>query len=617
MWMNRLAAVLSQRFDLISLESQGDAPFHGRYLRIADAVLGIGRLVASGGEALVYELVDLENSTLVGIVKICRFPAGSPEYRKWAVPIRFEGNLRSRLADVELYPARLVEVTGGWIKVQDYLPIDPDNDWATSAPSRPIFEPGLELAQRLEIADGLLRRHGEHGVLLEARGMVLAELERYEEAVIALERATDLFRNESHAGVLRIAPLLAFCHHELYRRVRWAGAGSVMSFPGVGSQVIYSDPEAAAREDTLEDKSLYVALEALDVEPYSIPNLVVVAHELMSSWLSVGHVESVLQAIERATPGHPRAAEIREALAAMERERTNIFQQAAHVTAPAKWESLGSGLIPEETKPLASAKQSEEAVKQEEETLPDGGRYYRSRFDSAYQPEPEHGQSVEARVTSAYANLAGGRLARAETAARGALALDPHHVGAHIALSRVLCSAERFPEAEALLLEASGSMSAEGNIYAELGAIQAQVEKFEEARTTLLRSLLSEPDDPLTVRFNLGRVCRKLGRREEAVRWLRECARESLEARISIELAYALRSEPEPNVDEALIAIDRALAMSPSDAELLVCRAQLLAMKGQWDQVVVHLERAVTVAPDHPIAAKFLASARDASGSHA
>jgi tetratricopeptide (TPR) repeat protein len=618
LWLNRLSAVLSQPFDLISLVSSGEAPFRGRYLRFANAVYGIGRLVASGGEALVYELVDLDASTLAGVVKICRFPPGSPEYRRWAVPIRFEGNAHSRLADIELHPASLLEVPGGLVKVQEYVAVDPSDDWATGASARPIYEPGLELTARLEIADGLLRQHGDHGVLLEARGMILAELERDEEAVVTLERAADLFRSESHAGVLRVAPLLAFCHRRLYHQKRWEGAGVVMTIPGLGSQVIYSDPEAAALEDSREDRSLYVGLEALDVEPYSIPNLAVVAEELMGSWASVGRVESVLQAIERAAPGHPRAVEIREALAAMVSERTNVAERPAASATPSSGpdaESSGPDAADGAPQPPGGERQQDAAREPSPGTDPEG---YMSRFELAYEPEPERGQTVEARVTSAYANLAVGRHAQAELAARGALALDSDHAGAHIALARVLCASERLAEAESLMTEAIGSMSSEGDIYAELGAIKLQAEKFEEARTMLLRGLVSEPNDPWGVRFNLGKACRKLGRREEAVRWLRECAdEEPTKAFASIELAYALRGEPEPDVDEALRVVGQALARSPSDADLLVCRAQLLGMQGDWAQVIADLEQAVASAPDHPIAAKFLAALRDpSSGIH-
>lgn len=612
MWMTRLSSVLGQPFELISLEPCEDAPFRGRYLHLADAVLGLGRLIATGGEALVYELIDLESSNMVGVVKICRFPPGTPEYQRWAVPIRFEGNARSRLADIEMCPSRLVEVAGGWVKVQDYVSVDTEDDWALPTAAGPIFAPGLELQERLEVADALLGSKGEHGVLLEGRGIILAELERDEEAVDSLERAMELFRTESLAGVLRVAPLLASCHRRLYHRVRWQGASVVMTVPGLGNQIVYADGVTAARDDTIQDRSLYVAFEALDVEPYSIPNLAVLAEELMSSWLSIGRVDDVLEAIERAAPGHGLAEEIRQERDAIGRERKETLEKLSVDTAGDP-DRGGDELPATELEVSVAAKLADAGSSDESAT--ENLQNYMVQFDEAYRPEPERGQTVEARVVSALANLGAGRFGQAEAAARSAIALDPSYAEAHLALSRVFCATDRFVEAESLLAEAIAAMPSEGDIYAELGAVQLFLDKFAEARTALLRALVCEPSDPWDVRFQLGRACRKLGLLEEAKRWLRRCIlEEPARPKASIELAYAMRSDPEPDIDGAQHVISEALAINRSDVELLVCRAQLFAWRAHWKEAVCFLEQAVAISPHHEIAAQFLLVAREQLG---
>lgn len=613
MWEQRLDAVLSAPFELLTLKTDGDEAFRGRYLRFNESVFGLGTLIAHGGEALVFELINLEHSVLTGVAKICRFRPGSKEYRTWAVPFRFEGNELSAHAEIELYPARLLEVEGGFIKLQPYVAADPERDYATPWLAADVYRhlKTEDYDEALKEADALECLHGPRGAILEARGQVLVERECWEEARDVLERAMDAFRRESRAGLLRTGTLLAQVHKKLYQLNGRTGADATitLNIPGGPSlsQVVFSSNAAAGMDDTLDDRSLYVLFEVLGLEPYSIPNLVLLADEMAASQLSDHRLTDVVTAIERVDPDNEAATFFRQRAAEEEERRREFF--ASRSFAPDEGTDPDDDPVhpfptpsgPPPPFPIQHLKALEE-------------------HERNYQPEPIKGQTAEARILSAYSNLRQGRVAEAELAARHAIALQPTNVGAHLALAKVFTATERGDEARATLEAAVEELPTSAEIYLALGDIFLNEESHAEARLTFLRALVMELDEPWRAHLGLGEVLRRLGERDEAIRYLRLAAAEApREPGVVLQLANSLRMNGEQSgsyddLAEALAAIDGALVHRPDVSELLVCRAQILCVTRDIGAAIAALERAVTIAPDHPIAARFLASLRQHEG---
>src|SRR5260370_1138146 len=127
MWFSRiLRLLLAGPPEFLTLGTQpGEAAFRGRYIRIDGFPFALGRMIGQGDEALVFELVSLRDGTCAHVLKICRYTAGSARYERWAVSVRDEPSPYADVPDVELYPARLVEVSGGIVKVQPFIASDP------------------------------------------------------------------------------------------------------------------------------------------------------------------------------------------------------------------------------------------------------------------------------------------------------------------------------------------------------------------------------------------------------------------------------------------------------------------------------------------------------------
>jgi hypothetical protein len=167
MWFSRiLLLLLGGPPEFLVLGTQpGEAAFRGRYIRIDGLPFALGRMIGQGDEALVFELVSLRDGTCAHVLKVCRYTPGTARYQRWAVSVRDELSPYADVPDIERYPARLVEVSGGIVKVQPFIASDPATAWATVYPAADVYryirQFGLEPA--LGLAETLLEMYGAAG----------------------------------------------------------------------------------------------------------------------------------------------------------------------------------------------------------------------------------------------------------------------------------------------------------------------------------------------------------------------------------------------------------------------------------------------------------------------
>ena len=494
----------------------------------------------------------------------------------------------------------LVEVPGGIIKVQEYVPVDPDTDWATTLPSRSIARAyrqngplgGLDKAQEL------ILRHGARGILLEMEGRMLVELRRLYEARDSLERAQAAYRLESRAGLLRAGLTLSQVHREVYSQNRWKGADAVMTLdiPGIGPyrQVVFGDPKTGANEDTLEDRAMYVLFELLATEPYFAPALVMLAEEMASSRISSDCVPPLLEMVAQVDPG-----------------REDV--QSLHA-----FYNASSGPQPS-LKAVSAIKSHAESQSQgppEPPQIPENAAGWMDEFDRNYRPEPTTGQIAEARMASAEANFRQGRFDEAERAARDAVRIAPEIPAVYTTLSRILCAGDKPDEARDVLQAVVKHMPYNAELRVELGFMHLHGNRLDEARAEFLRARVSDPPEPWRVYLGLGLTYRKLGQRDEGLRhlWGAHTAVPN-DPRVALQLAYALRDRDAgasaDDLELALGVINHSIDNQPDDVELLVCRAQLLCAVDRFSEAIPELERAAELSPTHPIAGRLLKALRE------
>lgn len=604
MWQSRLEEVLSAPFELIHLKPDSEQRSGGRYLRLDGGVLGLGSQIAFGAEAFVFELIDLAAGIRKGVAKICRYPPGSKQYREWAVPFRFEVNPHSAKPDVEMYPARLIEVPGGLIKIQEYISNTPETDWSTMTPAYPIMiayrNEGREKA--LDKALQMTELHGPRGILLELQGRMWAEMENWENARASLERAMTAYRTESREGLLRTGLALADVHRSFYESNNWHDADHVTTLdlpdgPQL-SQVLFSDPKAGALDDMLQDRSLYVLFEILAVEPCFIPALFELAEEFSTSPVAGMSVLRILDAIERIDPN---------------REDVRAFRQSYEAASQGSAGQIGSAPVNPESQQAGSSLNPEPDAASQLTAPPDLSSTMK-RFDEFYQPEPAEGQVAAARLASAWANLRQGRIEEAERAAREAIKLDPDNVEPYLALSGVLYAKGEKEAALETLEAAARELSANAEIYEVLGNFYLDQGRSNDALLAYLRALVSHPPERWRIELGIGKAHAKLGQTEAALRYMRNAYGAAPgDADAALSLVFELRrTETEANRLEAAKIVETSLEQHPDNVGLLVSHAKLLCHKNDLEEAIPFLERAIGLRPDHYIAKDLLAAIREA-----
>lgn len=618
MWRARLDNILSASREAIALDSTGEEPFRGRYLKLGERLCGLGKLVAQGAEAIVYELIDLDAGVRVGVAKICRYSPGTEEYRVWAVPYRLERNLASTRPDVEMLPAVLVAVPGGLIKLQEYVPEDPWTDWSMREPVLPVLEAHQRAgaAEALHCTADLLRQHGSNSSLLALQGRLLCELERWEDARDALEAAFAVHQAGSRADVLQTGLLLAHAHRMAYEAHPREGADLVVTLdvpdgPTV-RQVVYANPQASAADDTLEDRALYVLFEILDLEPSFIPGLLAVAEELAGSQNTFGAALEVLDAVERFAPGREFVRQRRREL---EDSQTRYLGHLARIA-----------MKPEANDGIAQSVGGlprEDPVSDDNAPVAGAPRGFLQQFDAAYKPEPARAQIAHARYLSVWANLSAGRYEDAERAAMAAVKLDPSNVSYPLALAAVFEAMGRRAEHVELIQATIAGFPDRPEPLVAAGELALQNSELEAARVAFLRASRLELEPGWRTALGLGQCHRRLGQRDMALDQLRRALatvprddddaqgarRIPWRAHVALQLAYTLRDQrlgaTEADISEAMQMIDDALGEYPDAPDLLVARAQSRVFAGRLSEALEDLDRAASLAPNHPVAANF------------
>jgi tetratricopeptide (TPR) repeat protein len=586
----RLRQILAPTPQWLVLETNPDAEsrYQGRYLALDGVPCGLGNLLGQGDEAFVFELINLRDGDRAGVVKICRHPPTSQKYATWAVPYRIEINPHSAIPDVEMHLARLVQVPGGLVKVQPYLFTDPETDPPLPFRAVPILDSmrSGDLVGALRLAQTLIEQHGPRAELLEAKGQVLAHRSRWEEARQVLEQVLETQNQLRSYGRFKTATLLSQVLRQIYAASPSQGATMSIELDDgtIFSQTIFSDPTAAAQDDTLQDRAMYVLLEVLADEPYFIPALLELADTLLESPGTAMFAGEVIQAVEQIDPGSPDAEMFRE------------FVRAHFGEGAADWPG-------QETPPWEPDQEPGGVPEEVAGALKD--------FDDDYKPEPTRGQLARARHQSAISHFVGRDLDSAERAAREAIDLDPETADYALTLAEVLDWQGRHEEAHQILQQASTDFFDQASVHERLGDFYLAQEEYGAAQLAYLRALHSEPEMRWPLQLGLGLACRGLGEHQEAIRWLRSAYQESpLEPRVVLGLVYALADREggalEEEAQEAVEIIIAATSQGTDSAELWVCRAQLQARSGQYAEAIHSLKRAIGLDPDHPFASEFL-----------
>jgi tetratricopeptide (TPR) repeat protein len=593
MWGSRILDLLAQPPEFLRLlpesAARGEA-FTGRYLSIDGEPYALGRFIAQGDEAMVYELVDLRLGGCVGVVKICRFAPGHDRYDQWAQPIRAEVNPHSKLADVELHPARLVDVAGGVVKVQPYLARDPATAWATPRPAEPVHRAIGEnrRADALAAADALLAQHGHHAVLLEARGLALLMLERTDEAAEVLEAAVGAHVREGNAGRLSSSCLLARALWQLYLDAPPEGAGLTLELPGgfTHTQIAFPDAESAALDDTRQDRGLLVLLEALAAEPYCVRALGLAGDMIRDEPGGIAAARTLRRAIDLIDPGFPAAASLRAWLDA---------------------------LPPDDAKP--------ETARMELPTPSAEGEAEMHRFDQHYAPEPERAQHAAGRAASARYWASRGDLHAAARELRAALELAPGEPAYAVELVTVLLEDQRPDEATVVAQRARGRFPDDAQVLAVVADVAIARGELAEAKRALIEARWLEPDDLVRVEVKLAYVLRDAGEIEEALSVVRRAIDRTDDERaistLAELLAYPRGLDESPAPDGVVAGLDvlsQGLQRQPRSARLYAARALYLVHAGRPEEAIGDLVTAVDLDPTHPYAASMLRDLRQAFG---
>ncbi len=594
MWPSRISLLLAEPPEFLALATDPDDErvFSGKYLHLDGAPYALGRRITRGDEAIVFELVDLRLGYCAGVVKICRYKPGTARYVSWAVTQRKERNPHSDLPDVELHPARLVPVPGGVVKLQPYVTPSPETAWATHAPILDVLTL-LEqdrVEEALRVAELLLKQEGSHGVLLEAKGLALERLERLDEAREALEDALEAHLKEGNAGRLRTTYILAGVLHRLYERSAGSGGTTLsLELPDgtVHTQTYFAAVEAAAADDTLEDRAVFVLLEALAYEPYFAGGLLRLGAYTVNAPAAIEIIRAIVTALLRIDPADPDVGEFAE------------FVQKRY--GDDKSQSLRS---------------VETAAEPEHANLSADTRARLDRFDELYQPEPIRARQAAARHDAALVQAAYGRFASAEGQLREAVDLDPDQPDHRLALADVLESQLKTGEAKRVLEETTRRFPDGTRAYETLGDLCAVHDEHAEAKLAYLRALATEPDERWRVELKVGEAFEKLGEHTRAIEFFRAAHREAPDEPWTILLLVqalrkpALDANGEPSADpvfrESLAIIEDAIRRLPPHAPLLVCAAQSFLAEGRYRDARDALRSAVDVDPDDQLAAEFL-----------
>lgn len=596
MWFSRILGLLvtGPPEPLTLTGEPGGAAFRGRYLHIEGLPFGLGRMIGQGDEAMVYELVSLPRGDCGYVVKICRYAPGTARYERWAVPVRDERSPYANVPDIERYPARLLEVPGGVVKVQQYITADPATAWATPYPAADVYRYLEQFGpdQALGLADILIEMYGPRGVLLEAKAVSLWYCDRQAEVEPAFEAAIEALTTERNVSRLSATCHLAMMLFENYHNRPASSAGLILNLPNgyVHQQSYFATPEEAAADDTEQDRPALLLLEALAEEPYLVRALALLALTISDAPPAGPAVWAIVDAVERIDPGYddlPRLRQLAE----------QFGPEPADTDEP-------------DGDPDADAAPSIQRPPEADEMM--------ARFDRAYRPDPTRGQQPRGRHLAARSHLEAGRVDDAERELRAAIALDPGALEHRVSLVELLSrSGDRLDEARDIAEQAARGFPDDPAGYESLGHVCVIRGEYEDGLLAFLRALRAEPLDPWRIEVKVGQTYRDLGDTGRAMSFLRAAYEHAPDEEMTaVALAQVLRSgsvddenpEEDPRFQEAYVILTAAVERNPDSAEALVSLAQSHVALYHPEEARALLRRAVEADPGHPFAADFLAA---------
>lgn len=599
---SRLEPIVSARPEMLRMraaDSEGPS-YRGKYLKLKALPFAVGRSIAQGDEAMVFDLIDLRAGISADhVIKICRYAPGTPKYKSWAVPVRLEANPDSALPDVELYPARLSSVPGGFIKLQPFLCRDPSEAWQTTLPALPIYEVARRSAPEDAIrkADELIDRHGDRGILHEAKGRLFLAMKDFARAGEELKLAYALHTEEGNAAVLSVALLLSAVWRHSYEESDNPGALKMELVLPDGlafNQMVFERPEDAAADDTLQERSMYLLLEVLAKEPFFIAGLAALADELLDLPGGTPLATRVVECAERLDPEWQRVADLRRTI-----DRRRAAEDGSAAT---RKPDRRDGELPP--------------------AVPDTVREHLEAYNRLFRPEPSVGQA-KGRYDAAIAHWQQGDLSRAEEVCRHAIKSSPAECRYRELLAHILLAQDRRDEAFSVLKQAVADLANAG-AYLALAEFHQLEGEFESGLQEYLRALHSGPEDPVRVWSGLGICLDQLGEHEEAIRYLRLAIETNPGSPGSaIHLAQALRrpffhgdrsQQAVSEMQEAFELICDAAERFPDSAGVWFCKAQALAFLEPPQRVYEALQRARQLAPDDQTIARFAKAVEESLG---
>jgi len=193
---------------------------------------------------------------------------------------------------------------------------------------------------------------------------------------------------------------------------------------------------------------------------------------------------------------------------------------------------------------------------------------------------------------------AAGRLDRAISHGRTASDLDPlsSEFACHVAC--LLETAGRAAQAAVYLLRAAAIEPADAGVLRHLSATLFALEQSEQAVALALRAVALTPTDPLNA-LHATELLLRTDRYDEAAAIILAIAEIHQQDAVAFRLLSAtqmLRGRAE----DALVAIERALDLSPQTAEYHLHRAHLLHRLGRLDEAAEAFGRAATFDPSNP-----------------
>jgi len=204
-----------------------------------------------------------------------------------------------------------------------------------------------------------------------------------------------------------------------------------------------------------------------------------------------------------------------------------------------------------------------------------------------------------------------GDLGRAEEAALGAVALDPHHDRCKRALADVFAKVGRLADAVRLAREATQKAPGDAEGHAFLGHMCLQNDDLPGAEAAF-RSALRLAPDSLESKIGYAEALLRQSRTAEIKSEL-ECWLEEEQTNARLHAAFGKALSAEGDFEQARTSLLRAVQLEPTNVQYLASLAHVLRQMGKVAEAVTELRRALEIDPanGHLLAALGAALAHD------